>query len=88
LIPTQSSPALGKKFPICNYFGKNMLPKLESSGRILRIIPIPPAFFAAMLNMIPVFCPFFAPDKGAPAGFAELLRQIAFSSHFHFQTLT
>ena len=65
-----------------------MLPKLESYGRTLRIIPIPPAFFAAMLNMIPVFCPFFAPDKGAPAGFAELLRQIAFFSHFHFQALT
>jgi hypothetical protein len=88
LIPTQLSPDLGKKFPIRNYCGNNILPKIESSGKILRIIPIPPAFFAAMLNMIPVFCPFFAPDKWTPTGFAELLRQIAFSSHFHFQALT
>jgi hypothetical protein len=88
LIPTHTSLALGKKFPICNYFGKNILPKLEFSGKIPRIIPITPAFFAAMLNMFPVFCPFFAPDKGAPTGFAELLRQIAFFSHFHFQALT
>jgi len=87
LIPTQLSPAVGKKFPICNYFGKNILPKLELSGQIPRIIPITPAFFAAMLNMIPVFCPFFAPDKWTPTGFAELLRQIAFFSHFHFQAL-
>tara|TARA_E500000081_G_scaffold8854_1_gene10474 strand:+ start:3489 stop:3755 length:267 start_codon:yes stop_codon:yes gene_type:complete len=87
LIPTQLSPAVGKKFPICNYFGKNILPKLELSGQIPRIIPITPAFFAAMLNMIPVFFPFFAPDKGTPTGFAELLRQIAFFSHFHFQAL-
>ena len=29
MIPTQISSALGKKFPICNYFGKTILPKLK-----------------------------------------------------------
>jgi len=40
-----------------------------------------PAPFAAVANLVPVFCPFLAPGEGALADRAGFFRQVRFFVH-------